>query len=968
MARRPYFHWLEVLEQDSGLDTPIFDKQRDLKITSEQLKKDLDALESRIPGAKKVIYDTQILSLRNDLDHLMNKTKGIEKTHEKTADGGRGLGRRQDRMKLRTAKNEVSLAAIDAKVDALDEKILRDTGIESERQMSKHLGKTLDNTTNTIIKSGVLKVDSQGKVIGYDQAVLSKMDPVLQKNIESGRALWEGKVDTNTVVNSGAQGIIGGGMDKLWYSDKNIKNVVNIAKILAGLMIIKTYWEKADTWGKKIGYGIGLYALLSNDALGGWDMFWEGGKNGVLDINGIINKAKGQPGVNPEVIQNKEMILKGKDKVAGLKILFDDPQKLKKYLNNDQGKWTFDNKKFLNNYGLDTFQPGSGREPIPKEDYSSGDINDPAAACVLSGLIGANKYGQNAQLNDVIDTYLQATDLKTPDEVINASPNDLNTKANDALAKIDTEQAALIAKKQAEEIKEKSELNVWVLKVAGPGFVVVEGQEDAAIAIKDLDLKDFEKKALLDKQGIIRKTNKQDIAEVTSEDREIFEGLTNIGYTEQNANALVSALVDVRTALMGSPAQYPKLVFEEKSVFYQNHGKKIEIKSKSPDETMKFDLSSLGLTENLAQGTAGFTAGLLLADAFCNIFGYIGTMDQSKIVDKNKAVDPNNPTERSSNEYPFRWDELTNSVKMYSQSDLTSFANANTQINTVLRKAFEIGNGWVWNGQKDHTKIQNLLTNLNGAKVKDENGIQHNAWIEGQGFTIPSVLNAQGASIEQKSDLNVAKENIQTMGDLVMYVHDKTKEGVKILWSDVVDVLERVWGDTADMIKKAIPELSEISGLIYDEVTKGIKVVYVDVKGAVNTLYADGKKALKLIYEDGKSFTVESLWPDLVSLGKWTIDTAGTWTQATIEEMYQTIDVLMDPKNIEKIKKYIWGLETLVGTTLEAAGNILKNAIKWTMGGAADLILSKETLKLLAIYWGYLWLRFAGGVVSWLVS
>ena len=93
---------------------------------------------------------------------------------------------------------------------------------------------------------------------------------------------------------------------------------------------------------------------------------------------------------------------------------------------------------------------------------------------------------------------------------------------------------------------------------------------------------------------------------------------------------------------------------------------------------------------------------------------------------------------------------------------------------------------------QDHTKIQNLLTNLNGAKVKDENGIQHNAWIEGQGFTIPSVLNAQGASIEQKSDLNVAKENIQTMGDLVMYVHDKTKEGVKILWSDVVDVLERV--------------------------------------------------------------------------------------------------------------------------------------------------------------------------------
>lgn len=101
-------------------------------------------------------------------------------------------------------------------------------------------------------------------------------------------------------------------------------------------MILKTYWEKTDGFGEKLGWGIGLYALLSSDALGGWDMFWEGGKNGVLDVNGIINRAKGQPGVSPEAIQQKEVLLKGKDRVKGIKILFRDPQKLKEYLKNDQ--------------------------------------------------------------------------------------------------------------------------------------------------------------------------------------------------------------------------------------------------------------------------------------------------------------------------------------------------------------------------------------------------------------------------------------------------------------------------------------------------------------------------------------------------------------------------------------------------------------------------------------------------------
>jgi hypothetical protein len=958
MARRLHSYGLEILEQNSGVEKPVFDKSEKLEITSEQLKKDLNDLESKIPGARKILYDTQILSIRNDLDHLMEKTKGLNKTHEKTQDAGRGLfWKRQERMKRRTDVNEVTLAAINAKFEQLDDKIFMTEGIKSERQARKQLSRTLGINTDAIVKSGAVVVDANGKVI-FDESKIVGMDPVLKKNIMAGRAVWEGDVNSKNVINSGAQGIIGGGLDKLWYTDKNINTVVNIAKLLAGFLILKTYWEKTDGFGEKLFWWVALYGLLSEDALGGWDMFWKGGKNGVLDMNGIINKVNGKDSVaHPEVIQHKEMIVNGKDKVIGLKSLFTDQQKLKEYLKNDGGKWSFDNQKFISNYGFDNLKGTDN--PVAKEGYSLNDLNDPAAKCIILSLVRAYQLGKNADLNQQLDSYLQASDFKTPEEVINASSNDLNAKASNALAKIDKEQAALIAQKQAEEIKERSALNVWVLEVAGPGFVVVEWQEDAARAVKDLDLNNFEKKTLLDKQGIIRRANKQDVAEVTSQDREILEGLKNLGYTEQNANALVSALVDVRTTLIGSPAQYPKLVFEGKSVFYQNHGKKIEIKSKSPDETMKFDLSSLGLAENLAQGTAGFTAGLLLADALCNIFGYLGTMDKSKIVEKNGT---NNT---SSNEYPFRWDELTNSVKIASQSDLTSFDNTNTQISTVLRKAFEIGTPGIMGSKKDHTKIQNLLTNLNGAKITDEKGNKYNAWIEGQGFTIPAALNAQWASIEQKSQLNVESENIQTMGDLVMYVHDKTKEGAKVLWSDVVDVVERIGGDSADLIKKAIPVFSEINGLIYDEITKGIKVVYLDAKGAINTLYTDGKEAVKLIYNDGRSFTVNRLGPDARLLGTWTINTAGGWTKDAIKQLYSVMDELLSNGNIEKLKNYIAGVGGILGKTLEEGGKILKDGVAGLIEGTNSLIRDRDTWGLLLTILGY---RTLNGVITWIIS
>lgn len=75
MAIRSHFHGLELLEQSSSLESPSSDKFENQKMTSEKIKKDLNDLESKIPVAKKMVYDTQILAIRNDLDHLMEKTK-----------------------------------------------------------------------------------------------------------------------------------------------------------------------------------------------------------------------------------------------------------------------------------------------------------------------------------------------------------------------------------------------------------------------------------------------------------------------------------------------------------------------------------------------------------------------------------------------------------------------------------------------------------------------------------------------------------------------------------------------------------------------------------------------------------------------------------------------------------------------------------------------------------------------------
>ena len=729
-------------------------------------------------------------------------------------------------------------------------------------------------------------------------------------------------------------------MDKLWYSNKNINNVVNIAKILAGLMIIKTYWEKTDGFGEKLAWGIGLYALLSKDALGGWDMFWEGGQNKVLNINGIIDRAKGQPGVSPEVVQQKEVILKGKDRVAGLKILFNDPQKLKLYLNNDQGKWAFDNQKFLTNYGLNNLQPGM--DPKAKEGFSEGDtkkeklsigdINDPAAKCVLLGLIGANRFGQNAQLNDAINTYLQATDLKTVDAVINASPNDLNTKATDALAKIDTEQAALIAKKQLEESQKRSELNLWLDETVGSGYVVVEGREDAVKAIKDLNLTAVETKQLLIKQELIRATTSKDIAEVRKEDLALIPALMNLRYTEKDANALVSSLVETRTIMRGFPDQNPKLVFEENSVFYQNHGRKIQIKSKSQDETMKFNLADIGLNDNYAQGTTWFTKGLLVADAICNLLTYVGRMDRSKyaqmLEEKTKSGD----------RFPFDWSETFKTVEIGSQSNLFSLDNVNPQINAALGKAYEIGNGGWLKGKTDHTLIQNLLTNINAAKIDGKP-----AWIEGEWITIPNSILASGATAEQTADLTIEYSDVQTMSDLTMLVHDKIRSGVKVLWSDVVDAVERIGGDATDLIKKAIPATAEIVELTYNKLKDG----------------------MRLVYKDGKNFVVAKIGPDTRALGKWTIETAGMWTAEAIDETFKAMAVLFKPENMTQLKNHIHEVGGLVGKTLDEAGVIIRESAKWILEGGRDVLTDPAALKFIATYLGY---TFTKGLITGLVS
>lgn len=930
MAIRSHFHGLELLEQSSSLESPSSDKFENQKMTSEKIKKDLNDLESKIPVAKKMVYDTQILAIRNDLDHLMEKTKWIKNTHEKTEDGGRWLGRRQERMKKRTEKNEITLNTINAKFDQLDDKVYRELGIESERQNSKQLARTMGITTDAIVNSGALKVDASGNVTGYDEAKLAAISPTLQKNIESGRAMWDGDVSTKNVVNAWAQGIIGGGMDKLWYGDKNIKNVVNIAKILAGFMIVKYYWENTKTFGEKLGWGVALYGLLSSNALGGWDMFWEGGKNGVLDVNGIINRAKGQPGSNPEVVQQKEMILKGKDRVRGIKTLFRDPQKLKEYLTkNDQGTWNFDNQKFLNNYGLDDVH---GKPPVAKEGkstvdeqpYSMGDINESAGECVIPKLILYNRKNQNTQLNDMINTYLQATDLKTPEEVINATPKDLNGKANDALAKIDKEQIEIERKKQKEALEEKKEINTWVKSVAWKDYVVVEWKEEQAKAIRDEDSSVLQKKQDLINQGIIRETTSKDAIEITPEHEKLVEDLIKIQYTPENANALVSSLIEVEKLMVGFPNQTPRLVFVGTSVFYQNHGRKIEIKSKLQDETMKFNLASLGLSDNLGLGTTGFTSGLLAADALTNIFKYIGTMDQT-----NKTADIAEQGKTQS-QFPFKWKEGIGSygsgLDIHSQSWLSSIANTNDQIDMTLGKAYQIGKGGLWNTQIDHTQIQSLLTTLNAATINWDEDSQ-SAWIKGPGITIPSVLTAVWASVEEKPSLQIEYDNIQSMGELVRNINEKGMGLGAMIWEDVVRVIEKGWGDVAERI---IPAGSKVVRSAYDEVKGALNLAYTDAVDGAGQIYVDIKSWITVVYKDALK-SIEVIGPDLKKGLTRTIDAAGDLTKEMIDQVISAIGNIMKPDNLKEMNKVIDGIDNLATHTLDSA-------IQLVAKGASDIL------------------------------
>lgn len=117
-------------------------------------------------------------------------------------------------MKRRTDVNEVTLAAINAKFEQLDDKIFLMEGVKSERQARKQLTRTLGINTDAIVRSGAIVVDAHGKV-GIDESKIAGIDPVLKKNIMAGRAVWEGDVNAKNVINSGAQGIIGGGLDKL---------------------------------------------------------------------------------------------------------------------------------------------------------------------------------------------------------------------------------------------------------------------------------------------------------------------------------------------------------------------------------------------------------------------------------------------------------------------------------------------------------------------------------------------------------------------------------------------------------------------------------------------------------------------------------------------------------------------------------------------------------------------------------
>lgn len=110
------------------------------------------------------------------------------------------------------------------------------------------------------------------------------------------------------------------------------------------------------------------------------------------------------------------LISSGKEKVQGLKSLFDDKEKLRPYLTFDGTKWVFNNEQFLTDYNLkdvkelgDPTHPLNADNPTPAEGKKPiSDLNKDAAMGIVASLIIANKTGKDSELNEQLNAYLLA--------------------------------------------------------------------------------------------------------------------------------------------------------------------------------------------------------------------------------------------------------------------------------------------------------------------------------------------------------------------------------------------------------------------------------------------------------------------------------------------------------------------------------------------------------------------------------
>ncbi len=648
-----------------------------------------------------------------------------------------------------------------------------------------------------ITTSWVIILDSKWNPIWVNQSKLNAIPPQtvqhicnpIADNIAAGRQVWSGNVTGKNIADAWFQWLIWWGMAEAWYNSKNINNVITIAKLITAALIFKYYRDHTEWFGEKVGRWLALFGLLSNQWLGWRDMLREGSKNGVVGFDKFF---KSWPTFENASIQQQYSNLETwKNKVEWLKKLFapDKQNLLANYLSNNNANWSFDINKFLSDYDLDdqnklnnlSHWTNTGVNDLTKKPIS--DLNKDAAMWVIASLIMAQKTGNTWELNKQITDYLKATWVQSPNDIINLSSQDLNIKLQEAQQNLQKQAQIDQINKQKDIIKERSNLNQWIIEVLWLTWMsIVEWQEQSVKLIKDdATLTQLEKIQLLKSQKLLRKTWKNDIPEVGLNELATINGLKKLGYSEINANLLVGSLMEVKQMMSSYPNQDPQIVFENTSIYYQNHGRRILIKSKTPQQTMKFGFWPLGLSEDIAQGTTGFTAWLLVADAVCNILKYIGTFDKSKSQEHFENV------KKIGNTFPFKRSEISGSLEMNAQSTLFSFTNTNPQINSALKNAFKIGTNWLLGGQVDHTQIQNLLTKLNAATIGGEN-----ARVEWTNIKIPSILLAQNASSESTGEMNVEYNDIQSIwdvGTIIISGVSYLATGIynRAVWNPVVD-------------------------------------------------------------------------------------------------------------------------------------------------------------------------------------